>query len=251
MRSEIKSVTIIVIITAIIIVVGLALTKGGPKQTAVVVDKQTLLSTTTPMIYGLKVPAAQAVTVVEFGDFACPACAMLSPNIDKLLLDFNGYVNYGFRIIPIHGEISYKSAVAAFAAGKQGKFFEMGSYLFSKQDEWTAPGANTATLFATYAKEVGIKDVEMFKADIASESFNKVIRQMVDRDAQHATGMHIQSTPTLIIGGETIVEGVGTYASLKDTVQAALDKAKTATTSDIMDTGMANTAPASSTPAAN
>lgn len=250
MRSEIKSVVIIVIVTAIIIVVGLALTKSGPAPTSIVINKDTLVSTTTPMIYGLKVPAAQAVTVVEFGDFACPACAVLSPNIDQMTKDFDGYINYGIRLIPIHGEISYKSAVAAFAAGKQGKFFEMGSRLFEKQDEWTKPNADTATLFATYATEVGVKDLAMFKADLASETFNKVIRQMVDRDAEHARGMHIDSTPTLIINGETIVQGVSTYASLKDKIQDALDAAKNATTSAVITPGVPNTS-GSATPANN
>ncbi len=229
MNSEVKSVLIIIVITAVIIVLGLSLTKNSGVKTSVTPIADILLSTTTPMVYGLKVPAAQTVTVVEFGDFACPACAMLSPNIDQLLVDFNGYVNYGFRIIPIHGEISRSSAIAAFAAGKQGKFFEMASALFKHQDDWVAPGANTAELFLSYAKEVGVANLEMFKEDVASETFKKVINQMIDRDAQHATQMGIQSTPTLIINGTEVFPGVGTYAGLKKIVEEQLALVKNAT----------------------
>jgi protein-disulfide isomerase len=229
MKSEVKSVIIILIITAIIIVAGLSMTKGNGAATSVKINKDTLLSSTTPMIYGMALPAAQTVTIVEFGDFACPACAALSPNIDKLLTEYNGKVNYGFRIIPIHGDISIKSAVAVFAAGKQGKFFEMGSKLFATQDVWTKPGGNTTDLFTGYAKEVGVADLEMFKADIASETFNKVIKQMIDRDSEQGLQMGIRSTPTLIIAGTEVQEGVGTYAGLKKIVDAQLELAKNAT----------------------
>jgi protein-disulfide isomerase len=230
MNSEVKSVVIIVIITAIIIVLGLSLTKNSGQPTTVTPIADILFSTTTPMIMGLKTPAAQRVSIVEFGDFACPACAMLSPNIKKLLTEFDGSIDFGFRIIPIHGEISRSSAIAAFAAGKQGRFFEMSTLLFEKQDEWTKPGANTAELFLGYAKEAGVENLELYKTDVASETFKKVINQMIDRDSQHATQMKIQSTPTLIINGTEVFAGVGTYEGLKKIVEAALDKNKNATT---------------------
>lgn len=229
MNSEVKSVLVIIVITAVIIVLGLSLTKNSGAKSTVTPIQDILVSTTTPMIYGLKVPKEQTVTVVEFGDFACPACAMLSPNIDKLLVELDGHVNYGFRIIPIHGEISRTSAVAAFAAGKQGKFFQMATALFAHQDEWIAPGANTAELYLSYAKEVGVENLEMFKEDVASETFKKVINQMIDRDAQHATQMGVQSTPTLIINGTEIFPGVGTYAGLKKIVEEQLALVKSAT----------------------
>ncbi len=228
MTSETKSVLIITIITAVIIVLGLSLTKNAGQATTATPIPEILVSTTTPMIYGLKVPAEQTVTVVEFGDFACPACAMLSPNINKMLTEFDGRVNYGLRIIPIHGEISRSSAIAAFAAGKQGRFFEMATILFDKQDDWTKTGANTAELFLGYAKEAGVANLEMYKADVASETFKKVINQMIDRDAEHASQMKIQSTPTLIVNGTEILNGVGTYDSLKKTVERELEKVKSA-----------------------
>ena len=250
MNSEIKSVSIIVIITAIIIVVGLALTKSTPKTTSVVVNGDTLVSTTTPMILGTKQPESQNVTIIEFGDFACPACAMLSPTMDKLLKEYEGSVNYGIRLIPIHGEISYKSAVAAFAAGKQGRFFEMASTLFAKQDEWTKVGADTDALFAGYATEVGVGDIAVFKSDLASETFNKVIRQMVDRDADQGRDMKIQSTPTLIIGADhKVVEGVSSYAELKKIIDDAIEAAKNAPAATSTSNGAATTP--TSTPKAN
>ncbi len=226
MNGEVKSVVIIVIITAIIIILGLSLTKNSGQPTTVTPIADIIVSTTTPMILGQKAPKEQRVAIVEFGDFACPACAMLSPNLNRILAEFDGYVDYGFRIIPIHGEISRNSAIAAFAAGKQGKFFEMSTILFDNQDDWIKPGANTAELFLEYAKEAGVADLETYKADVASETFQKVINQMIDRDAQHATQMKIQSTPTLIINGTVVIAGVGSYDSLKQVVEAELEKNK-------------------------
>ncbi len=232
MNPEAKPVIIIVVITAIIITLGLSLTKNSnPAATTVTPIESILISTTTPMIYGQKVPAEQRVTIVEFGDFACPACAVLSPNINKVLSEFDGYVNYGLRIIPIHGELSKNSAIAAFAAGKQGKFFEMSTILFEKQDNWTKPGANTAELFLEYAGEAGVPNIDLYKSDVASPTFQKVIGQMIDRDSQHASQMKIASTPTLIIGGTEVVSGAGSYESLKEIVAAQIEKAKTATSS--------------------
>ncbi len=231
MNPEAKPVIIIILITAIIIILGLSLTKDSGTATTVTPIESILVSTTTPMIYGQKGPSEQRVTIVEFGDFACPACAVLSPQINKILSEFDGYVNYGFRIIPIHGELSKNSAIAAFAAGKQGKFFEMSTILFEKQDDWTKPGANTADLFLGYAQEAGVPNMDLYKSDVASPTFQKVIGQMIDRDSQHASQMKIASTPTLIIGGTEVVSGVGSYESLKEVVAAQIEKAKNATSS--------------------
>lgn len=70
-------------------------------------------------------PVSAAVTIVEFGDFECPACRQAHPAVQFLLSHFGQRVRFVFRHFPLrevhpHAELA---AEAAEAAGAQGKFW--------------------------------------------------------------------------------------------------------------------------------
>jgi protein-disulfide isomerase len=209
MNSETKIITSIGIITILIVIIGLYFSSGtGKNQPTVTINPQTLINQDSARITAKD----SKIQIVEFADFECPACAVQAPAIRKFLDTYKGQVDYVFRIIPIH-DSSKAAAAAAYAAGEQGKFFEMGDILFAKQNEWSSDPVNKLNeRFVVYATELGL-DVNKFNADIKNN--RSVYDARVDADAKDAAAMNIMSTPTLIINGKESYRGVQSYEKLE------------------------------------
>lgn len=158
-----------------------------------------------------------AITMVEFGDYQCPACSVAHPNVKQLLKDYEGKITFYFRNFPlsnIHPN-AMMSASAAEAAGAQGKFWEMHNKLYEAQKDWSEE-ANPTDKFAGYAKDLGL-DVEKFKKALADKQFQPVI----DQDLADGTALNVQGTPTFYFNG-TQYTGKPDYASLRDHVESLL-----------------------------
>ncbi len=228
MNSETKVISIILAITALVIIAGLSITKNSGARNTIQLNSNILIASTTP-IQGN--PDA-AVSIVEFADFACPACAMLHPNLTAALAPYvssqassstsTPSVSYALRLIPIHGNDSVFSAMAAFAAGKENKFFEMGEILLKKQSEWVnIPETRQRELFISYATTLGLNAVT-FTSLLDSPDFKKEVTTILNADNADAAKMNIASTPTLIINGTKAIVGVQTKEVLEQTIQAEI-----------------------------
>jgi uncharacterized OsmC-like protein/protein-disulfide isomerase len=137
-------------------------------------------------------PASALVTVVEYGDFACPRCAEAHAVVGKLAEHFGNDVRFVFRANPrshlfVHSELT---AEAAEAAAVQGKYWEMHDLLFENQ----------ATLseaeIRKHAEQLGL-DLERFDRELASHVHRAAVRQ------QEISGWHshVLATPTFFING--------------------------------------------------
>ena len=75
-------------------------------------------------------------TLVEYGDYECPACGSLFQTIRQLHAKFGADVRLVFRHYPLSGIHPHaeKAAEAAEAAAAQGRFWEMHDLLFEHQD---------------------------------------------------------------------------------------------------------------------
>ncbi len=231
MNSETKVVGLIGIFTVIIIVGGLWLAgknETASTETGTKIDPSILVRADSPRLIGKNATASSTkkVQIVEFGDIECPACAALNPEFKKLLASNGDDIDYVFRFIPIHAN-SKQAAAAALAAGEQGKFFTLFDLMFERQDEWTAYGADINKLFDKYAEQVGL-DMNKFHADLAANKDKYYA--LVDRDAADATATGIESTPTLIFSGKTVLKGAAAYDKLRSLFDAALAESGTATT---------------------
>ena len=82
--------------------------------------------------------AAAAVTIVEFTDFQCPACAAMQPILEEVMKTYANRVKLVVRDFPLamHAN-ARKAAEAANAANAQGKFFEYTDLLFKRQNAST------------------------------------------------------------------------------------------------------------------
>ena len=80
-----------------------------------------------------------AVKLVEYSDFQCPACGQFQPVVEEILAEYGDQIHFEYKHFPltqIH-PFAQPAAIAAEAAGQQGKFFEFASLLFKNQDTWT------------------------------------------------------------------------------------------------------------------
>ena len=80
-------------------------------------------------------PANAPVTIVEFYDPECEACAAFAPIVKKIYNEYGGKVRLVMRYMPLHPN-SITAATFIEAAGEQGKYWQAQELLFQKQSEW-------------------------------------------------------------------------------------------------------------------
>jgi protein-disulfide isomerase len=131
------------------------------------------------------------VTVVEFTDFQCPACAAMNPVLDEVLKSYGNKVRFVIRDFPLNQhEFARKAAEAANAANAQGKFFEYTALLFKNQKALDVPSLKK------YASEVGL---DRARFDAALD--RGVYAAEVENDIQDGEMYGVGSTPTIFING--------------------------------------------------
>lgn len=142
-------------------------------------------------------PAA-TVTLTEYSDFQCPACAAFYPYVNALVEQYGDQLKFEYKhfpLISIH-PLAVPAAKAAEAAAQQGKFFEMHDKLFENQTTWAA-SSNPVRFFEGYASEIGL-DVELFKQHYKSS----LIEDAIEADFEKARELGLTSTPSFFLNGE-------------------------------------------------
>jgi protein-disulfide isomerase len=134
------------------------------------------------------------VTLVEFADFECPHCRMAVPMVDAVLAAHAPKVRlvYKFVSLPMH-QHAETAARAAFAAGQQGKFWEMEHLLFERQEH-----LEDADL-ERYAKILKL-DVAQWKSDMSSQATKDRIAQ----DKKLWQDLNLKGTPTIYVNGREL-----------------------------------------------
>ena len=164
---------------------------------------------------------AQAkVTLIEYGDFECPACAQYESVVEAIMQKYSNDVILVFRNYPltqIH-PVAMISAQAAGAAGLQNKFWEMHDLLYKKQSEWSTASADAVVskYFDGYAQSLGL-DVKKFDSDINST----VVKAKIQKDIDSGDAARVDHTPTFFINLEQI-PNPGSYAAFDAALSAAV-----------------------------
>jgi len=155
------------------------------------------------------------VTVVEFADFQCPACAATAPELQQLVADGSITLVYRYFPLPQH-PLAQLAATAAAAADLQGKFWPLHDKLFETQSSWENLSADSATTYITQlATQVGL-DVTRWRADWQSSG----VAATVTTNATAAAGLGLPQTPSIFISG-TFYTGGLSLAELRSAVAAA------------------------------
>ncbi|MGE7128957.1 DsbA family protein [Lysinibacillus xylanilyticus] len=147
------------------------------------------------------------VTIVEFGDFKCPACKAWGDTVfPKLVEEYieNGDVNFVYVNVPFHGQESILAALAAESVFKQDPsvYWDFHKTLFSSQPET----AKHDELWVTTEKLLELTSTmpsispEKLKQDLEQELTMPQVETDIALYKKHGVGV----TPTIIIGDKKI-----------------------------------------------
>lgn len=155
------------------------------------------LKTALPTIFDnpVKGGTSAKVTIIEFSDFSCPACADAVQPL-KQAEEFYGdkirIVWKDFPLGPIH-PFSQKAAEAARCADEQDSFWPYHDLLFSNQDEFSSE------LWSTLAKQLNL-NLQKFDLCLASGK----MASLIEKDYEEGLGLGIGSTPYIFINNKRI-----------------------------------------------
>src|SRR2546425_9827173 len=114
------------------------------------------------------VKVSSPVVMEEYGDYQCPPCGQLYPELKQIEHEYGNQVQIVFHHFPltkIHKNAMI-AAHAAEAARNQNKFWEMHNKLYRNQAQWAEAG-DPLPVFIAYAKELGLK-IDQFTSDLQS-----------------------------------------------------------------------------------
>jgi protein-disulfide isomerase len=139
--------------------------------------------------------SAPKVTLVAFSEFQCPFCARVTATLDELAKGYGDDLRIVFkhRPLPFHDR-ALPAALAAEAAGEQGKFWQMHDKMFQNQK------ALAAEDLERYAGELGL-DVARWKTALAGAK----AKSRVDADMKLADQFGVNGTPSFFINGRMLV----------------------------------------------
>jgi len=154
------------------------------------------------------------VNLVEYSDLQCPACGVYYSVVKQLMEELGDSVSFEYRHFPLRTvhRNAESAALAAEAAGLQGKFWEMHDILFEHQKEWSAKSGSN--IFNGYAEEIGL-DVLKFESDL---SFNEDIKNKVESDFQKGLESRVNSTPSFFLNGIKM-QNPQSYEEFKSVIQ--------------------------------
>lgn len=160
-------------------------------------------------------PSAK-VTIVEFLDPECEACAAMSPLLKKVVKEFEADVQLVVRYMPLHKNSKYVANILE-GARVENKFWEALELLFETQGQWADHHNPQPELIPDILKSLKL-NTDQIIADAKAGKYDK----QIDEDAEDAKKVGIRGTPTFFVNG-SLVQELG-YEGLKEAVQSQLVK---------------------------
>ncbi len=219
--GEAKGLIITGVVTLLILTGGIFLVSknSGPAPKPAPISQNILVNSNSHQTN----PGAK-VTIVEFGDYRCPACKQAYPATKQILKDYGNKINFVFRNYAFLPDSSVNStptastlaANAAECAADQNKFWEMHDYLYENQpDESNIHMYNVGTLTKA-AVSLGL-DESKFKSCLSNNTDdNKVKQDFADGQLAGVSG-----TPSFFVNGISL-PGIPTYNDFKSAIDALL-----------------------------
>jgi protein-disulfide isomerase len=200
MTTEIKTMLIVILVSIVILVGGAWIYE----KTSPSAEPETLTAHQDALVHdnSFKIPAAkqQKVTVVEFGDFQCPACGYIEPQVEQFRKEYADNVTFVFRNFPlttIHKN-ALKAAQMSYIANEQGKYWEMHDKLYATQQDWEDV-ADPSDMFISYAAALGM-NTDGMKAKLESNTYV----DQINADVADGNTLGVDSTPTFFVGNTII-----------------------------------------------
>jgi len=155
------------------------------------------------------------VTIVQFSDFQCPFCSRVEPTVSQVMKEYQGKVRVAWRDLPLpfHPN-AMPAAIAARAAGDQGKFWEMHDKIFADQAHMDRE------TYEKYAQELGL-NMGKFKAALDGQKG----KEAIEADAAAGNKIGARGTPAFFINGK-FLSGAQPFESFKAKIDEELKTAE-------------------------
>lgn len=167
------------------------------------------------------------VTIVEFGDFKCPACKAWGDTVfPKLVEEYieSGNVNFAYVNVPFHGQESILAALAAESVYKQDPsvYWDFHKTLFSSQPET----AKHDELWVTTEK---LLELTSTMPSISPEKLRQDLEQELTMpEVETDTALYKENgvgvTPTIIIADKKISDPFD-YEEIRNVIEEKLSAA--------------------------
>ena len=197
-KSTSKPIAIVAIGAVVALGLAVSMSRVGEEEPTVAATGSTALVTADANhVTG---PESASVTLIEFGDFQCPTCGAFHPVLKALLARFPDDLKLEFHHMPlvsIHPN-AMPGAMAAEAAGIQGRFWEMNDLLFQNQQAWSLL-ANPESAFTAYAESLAL-DMDQFARDMRSEQ----VQDRILTDVRLSQAENLEGTPSFYVNDKSI-----------------------------------------------
>ncbi len=152
------------------------------------------------------------LTVVEFGDFECPACGLSEEAARQIRAQYGDRIRFVFRQFPLsklHPQAE-KAAEASECAAEQGMFWEAIERLYAEQADLSVDALKR------YARELGLDQSRFNQCLDSGEAVSRIKQDLADGRA-----LKVPGTPTYFIGRRMIVQPLD-FATFSQLVEQEL-----------------------------
>jgi protein-disulfide isomerase len=212
------TIVLFILITAIIVFTSNKSNQGGEVSLndQVPIDNQ-------PTIGNINSP----VSVVEFGDYKCPACKQWSeyiyPQLKQDYID-TGKISFTYINVLFHGDESILGSLAGEAVWNQNPeaFWDFSKALYEAQPE----NQHHDEPWLTFEKvmEVAKNSVPQINLDkLNQDIINKTYEAEVKIDDKLVSEFNVELTPSIVING-VMVEDPYDYEYIKELIERGLKK---------------------------
>jgi protein-disulfide isomerase len=159
-------------------------------------------------------PANAKVVLTEYSDFQCPYCREVQSTVKQILRAYRNDVKLTFKHLPLEiHPLAFRSAQAAFCAGKQNFFWKFHDALFQAE--------LSAEVLTKLAQDLGLDVAQYEKCVASAESRAAVLNSLAE-----AQQLGINSTPTFLINGK-LMRGALSFTELKGAIERELKNSQT------------------------
>lgn len=164
-----------------------------------------------------KGPATAPVTIVGFGDFACPFCARGHETMQRIEAVYGDKIRmvHKHKPLPFH-RLADPAARAAVAAQAQGKFWEFHDALYEVGPKYDSDDLRKV------AKQIGL-DMQTFEQDMNA----RWVEDRVEADLALSMSLGVNGTPAYFINGRPL-EGAYPEIHFRLLIEEELERAQAA-----------------------
>ncbi|MFB7635052.1 DsbA family protein [Streptomyces sp. NPDC056149] len=161
------------------------------------------------------------VVLVEYADYQCSFCGRFNretkPDLVKKYVE-DGTLRIEFRNFTIYGADSERAARASWAAGQQGKFWQLHDELYAKTRKGDALAEDK---LVELARTAGVPDLDKFRTDLNSPAAEQALK----KDQEEGYQIGVQSTPSFLINGRPVA-GAQETRLFEQTIEQAAASAR-------------------------